>query len=354
MKCVRLFVLTLCVCLPLALAPAAQAQGTAAAFLSVRRAVHPLPATSLYAAQSRPSDYAGQTFEVTARVSGFVSADDVRTALLSLGTLSLAARLPADRPENAWMTSGQAVRALVRVDKTGNDISLSHLTLLAAAPEADIDAREQAALSRPAPRMAYTSRSWSYEGRSAARPAPSSRPADTAAAPPGLTPRAQAIYAPYWNAVRGMNPRLSTNDVDKITSSILYFSDRNDIDPRLIMAMILCESGFDTHSTSRTGAMGLGQLMPSTARGLGVTDAYDPVQNIAASVRLLRGHLDSYGGAPAHAGVIPLDQIALTMAAYNAGPGAVRRYHGVPPYRETRRYVAKVAALYQKMCGSGG
>ena len=86
--------------------------------------------------------------------------------------------------------------------------------------------------------------------------------------------------------------------------------------------------------------MGLGQLMPETARGLGVTNAYDPIQNIGAAVHLLRGHLDQYGG-----------QIALTMAAYNAGPGAVHKYHGVPPYRETRRYVARVAALYRQLCG---
>ena len=354
MNCVRLVILALCACVVFSFAPAAQAQSAVTGFFAARRVAHPLPAASLYAAQSRPSDYAGQTFEVTARVSGFVSADDVRTALLSLGALSLAARLPAERPENTWLTSGQTVRALVRVDKTGNDLGLSHLTLLAAAPEADLDALPPSPLSRSAPRTPYTSRSWSYEGRRPTRSAWAPSYAVPVAAPPGLTPRAQAIYAPYWNAVRGMNPRLSTSDVDKITSSILYFSDRNDIDPRLIMAMIICESGFDTHSTSRTGAMGLGQLMPATARGLGVTDAYDPVQNIAASVRLLRGHLDNYGGAPAHAGIIPLDQIALTMAAYNAGPGAVRRFHGVPPYRETRRYVAKVAALYAKMCGSGG
>ena len=139
--------------------------------------------------------------------------------------------------------------------------------------------------------------------------------------------------------------------MDTITTSILFFSERERIDPRLTMAMIIAESGFDLTSTSRTGAMGLGQLMPGTARGLGVTNAYDPVQNIAGAVHLLRGHLDVYGGAPPDAGVIPFNQIALTMAAYNAGPGAVRKYHGVPPYRETRRYVARVASLYREMCG---
>jgi len=97
--------------------------------------------------------------------------------------------------------------------------------------------------------------------------------------------------------------------------------------------------------------MGLGQLMPSTAAGMGVTDAYDPVQNIGAAVKILRGNLDKYGGAPAHAGEVPYSQIKLVMAAYNAGSGAVKKYHGVPPYRETQRYVVKVGMLYKSLCG---
>ena len=166
-----------------------------------------------------------------------------------------------------------------------------------------------------------------------------------------MSARALAIYPPYRSLVRRWNRRLSETDVDKITTSILYFSDINNIDPRLVVATIIAESDFDIRSTSRAGAMGLAQIMPDEARGLGVTNAYDPIQNIGAAVHLLRGHLDKYGGAPANAGVIPLDQIALTMAAYNAGPGAVRKYHGVPPYRETRRYVARITALYRQMCG---
>lgn len=333
----------------------ARAQGAVSHFLQVRRGLGSalLPGGQMAAAQADPAGYAGRTFEVSAQVGGFVTADDVRTALLSLGTLSLAVRMPSGAGDPVWLASGQSVRALVRVEAGGNGLSSPHLSLLAAAPEADVAALERrgtlrAALpSRGAPslRAQASARQWGLEAEGMASAA--------VAAPPGLSARARLIYAPYRQAVRNMNPRLAQSDVDKITSSILYFSDRNDVDPRLIMAMIICESGFDLHSTSRTGAAGLGQLMPGTARGLGVTDPYDPVQNIAASVHLLRGHLDAYGGAPAHAGVIPLSQIALTMAAYNAGPGAVRRYHGVPPYRETRRYVAKVAALYQKMCGKG-
>ena len=332
----------------LAFAAAARADPSAS-YLQTRQSLRPAPlaAASLSDAQANPAGYLGRTFEATVRIGGFVTADNVRTVLLSTGSQTLAARLPSGLRDGQWLAAGQTVRILVREDKIGNDNSLSNLSVLAAAPEADVSVLEHALASR----ASYPSRSLPYadRGRRMAFVSAPSAPA----APHSLTSRAQAVYAPYWNAVRGINPRLSTSDVDKITSSILYFSDQNDIDPRLIIAMIVCESGFDINSTSRTGAMGLGQLMPATARGLGVTNAYDPVQNIAASVRLLRGHLDTYGGAPAHAGVIPFNQIALTMAAYNAGPGAVRKYHGVPPYRETQRYVAKVAALYKKLCGQG-
>jgi len=348
----RRVVCAVCALFVLALPHPARAQTAVSHFLQVRRSLgtNLLPQSQMASAQADPASYGGRTFEVSAQVGGFVTADDVRTVLLSLGALSLAVRMPSGADAQVWLASGQVVRALVKVDAANGSVSQPRLTLLAAVPETALSAWER--------------------GRSArvmlpSRGAPSSRmqrgngdetryaPSVSVSAPAGLPARARLIYAPYWQAVRSMNPRLASADVDKITSSILYFSDRNDVDPRLIMAMIICESGFDLHSTSRTGAAGLGQLMPGTARGLGVTDPYDPVQNIAASVRLLRGHLDTYGGAPAHAGIIPLSQIALTMAAYNAGPGAVRRYHGVPPYRETKRYVAKVAALYQKMCGQG-
>ncbi len=350
----RCAVWALCALCVLVFPRPAQAQNAVSHFLQARRSLGSslLAGGQMAAAQADPASYGGRTFEVSGQVAGFVTADDARTVLLSLGALSLAVRMPSGVGDPGWLASGQAVRALVRVDAGGGGMSSPRLSLLAAAPEADVSAWER----RGGMRTLLPSRgapSLRAQGNARRLGEESGRVMSASVAvPPGLSARAQQIYAPYWNAVRSMNPRLALGDVDKITSSILYFSDRNDVDPRLIMAMIICESGFDLHSTSRTGAAGLGQLMPGTARGLGVTDPYDPVQNIGASVRLLRGHLDTYGGAPAHAGIIPLSQIALIMAAYNAGPGAVRRYHGVPPYRETRRYVAKVAALYQKMCGT--
>lgn len=321
-----------------------------AAFLHARQVLQrpPLAASALSNAQQNPAAYRSKIFEVTANVGGVVSAGEAHTVLLTIGSDSVIAKLPAALNSVDWISAGRSVRALLLVDPTGNDISLTNLTILAAAPEFEVASLEKRQARQPS--LPSRSLAYSDQSRGAEPINPGSLPRGAGPIAP-LSERALAIFAPYWKTIRGLNRHLSQSDVNKITTSILYFSDHYNIDPRLVVATIIAESGFNTDSTSRTGAMGLGQLMPSTAAGLGVKDAYDPVQNIAASVHILRGNLDKYGGAPAGAGVIPFDQIALAMAAYNAGSGAVKKYHGVPPYKETKRYVAKVTALYKKMCG---
>ncbi|HEY7065162.1 MAG TPA: lytic transglycosylase domain-containing protein [Chloroflexota bacterium] len=112
---------------------------------------------------------------------------------------------------------------------------------------------------------------------------------------------------------------------------------RNGIDPALLAGVIETESGFNAQAGSPAGAKGLMQLMDSTARGLGVTNSYDPTQNVNGGAKFLRQLLDKYNG-----------DTRLALAAYNAGPGAVDQYGGVPPYAETQRYVPTVLAAAER------
>jgi soluble lytic murein transglycosylase-like protein len=105
----------------------------------------------------------------------------------------------------------------------------------------------------------------------------------------------------------------------------------NGVDPSLVKAVALVESGFNAKAVSSKGARGLMQLMPATAKQYGVSDIHDPYQNLRAGAAHLRGLLDEFDG-----------NVTLALAAYNAGSGAVRRYGGVPAYAETRDYVKKI------------
>jgi soluble lytic murein transglycosylase-like protein len=109
---------------------------------------------------------------------------------------------------------------------------------------------------------------------------------------------------------------------------------RHGVDPHLVAALIWVESSGDPRARSRRGARGLMQLMPQTARELGVRNPYDPAENVEGGVRYFKQLLEQHA------------DLSLALAAYNAGPAAVARHRGVPPYRETQRYVSKILELY--------
>src|SRR5208282_25598 len=122
---------------------------------------------------------------------------------------------------------------------------------------------------------------------------------------------------------------------EEIDSAIVMSAARHNVDPNLVRAVVKVESNFNSNAVSRKGAMGLMQLMPQTARSLNVKNPFDPEQNVDAGVRHLKQLLENYGG-----------DVKLTLAAYNAGSGAVARSAGVPRYAETQNYVRRITNLY--------
>jgi len=158
----------------------------------------------------------------------------------------------------------------------------------------------------------------SAAGLASAAPATGSTPALSGAAPAATAPGAVSALpqgVPYG-------------------AEITAAAQRHGLDPALLAGLVRQESNFDPTAGSPAGARGLTQLMPATAASLGVTDVTDPAQALEGGAKYLKQQLDAFGG-----------DVTKALAAYNAGPGAVQRYGGVPPYAETQAYVQKVQAF---------
>jgi len=136
--------------------------------------------------------------------------------------------------------------------------------------------------------------------------------------------------------VQGSRNEFTNEDVARLT---VFYERVYGIDRFLIAAVMKAESNFDPYAVSPAGARGIMQLMPETARSLGVVDSFDPVQNIAGGTLYLAKQLREF------------NDLSLALAAYNAGPEAVRRHGGIPPYRETQDFVQKVTFHYRRYAG---
>lgn len=300
-------------------------------YLALRKKV--LTQIPLAELKADAGSYIGKVFEIRGMMTGTLQGGENWSIIVSsdAGSYSIAADTPPTR------TPGLQLACLVKIGEKST-CSLSDLQLVACTFLADVERAEAAAKLANTP--ASTTKTAPTSSRGAQQNAKTSRHIS-----------AEELVRIYAKAVKGFNSKLSTKEADTIARSVLGFSYRYNVDARLVCAVILAESHFRIGATSRAGAQGLGQLMPSTAAGLGVNDAYDPVQNIYGSARYVRSMLDRMCGAGKKWDNLTWSDLALALAAYNAGPGAVKKHGGVPPYKETQNYVRKVTSIYKQLCG---
>ncbi len=158
---------------------------------------------------------------------------------------------------------------------------------------------------------------------------------------PAIADQEPIAASNYATVLRTINPHLQVHQSLAYARSLLNDSERSNLDPNLILALVTVESSWRPAALSRHGARGLGQLMPTTAARLGVNPR-DPSQNLRGASVYLRSLINRFAGRGVNA-------MRDAIGAYNAGPHAVEKYRGIPPYYETQHYVVKVLAQWRKL-----
>ena len=163
----------------------------------------------------------------------------------------------------------------------------------------------------------------------------------------GLTPsNTEAAIPTIWvenliqRYVSSENPSMSFDEAGGIAKAILYYSYKYNVDPLIMSALIDTESKFNQNAVSSAGAIGMGQLLPSTASALGV-NPYDTLQNIEGACSYMATQLNNFNG-----------DTRLALAAYNAGSDAIKQYGSVPPFEETQNYVTQITQKYSQLSGA--
>jgi len=270
-----------------------------------------------------------QIVEVQGVVSGTFAGSDRAGYLLRVdGDQTVILTLPATDPDVAI---GVRLKVLARIPDQGvvlDSVSQTRQTAVDTQPStattvADVvntDNHPPTVYYKPPDKLSDNSISWRYTESA------------------GLA-RQPAVIAAYAGRIKSINGALTDDMAQKIAFHLLDKSERNGVDPRLTFALVTRESRFNPKAISSAGAQGLGQLMPGTAALLGVHDSFDIEQNLDGAVHYLADMLRTFG------------RYSLALAAYNAGPNAVKRYGGVPPYRETQNYVQIIWKDFANLAG---
>ncbi len=319
------------------------------AYFEVRDRAQVIERAEQHLIQTQPAAFEGKLVEVHGVISAIIKADRTLISLTGPngGTQVMLKGEGLPHP-GVSLDVGAALRTLCRV-VTLDGSSSGSLEVVVAVREAEASAFELA--RKKAEDEKKTREAAALRARSAPPRKTTSRGVSSNA--PGRTVRGPRVYSPeqlikvYSDAVRYFNRRIEVGTAKHIAQNILAYSLKYDLDARLVMAVIACESNFDPSAVSRAGAMGLGQLMPGTAGDLGVGNAFNIQQNLEGSTRLLSSHLRNMGAD----GRVKEEAVKLALACYNAGAGAVKKYQGIPPYRETQVYITRITRLYRQLCG---
>lgn len=306
------------------------------------------PHVSLSDVKTDVQSHIGRALEITGAVSGILATPDGKTVIITTAEGIAVLNTHESAMGMDLLRAGKGVRVLALVG-TG-DNGTPAFTLVAATDNAATESLFRSPYDNDITIVPPSSdvilpkpKQTPYRQPRITKAPPGKAPLIKAPATSyGITGETSFEQKPaYKNLVRRFNKKLSEAQVDEIAAAILRAGEESRLDPRFLAAIIAVESDFDIYCLSSSGAMGLGQLMPFNLKEAGITNAWNPTQNVIGTARLLRGHLDDYKNRA--------DGTLLAVAAYNAGPGAVRRAgYKVPNGRQVQRYVWKVYYRYKE------
>jgi soluble lytic murein transglycosylase-like protein len=295
----------------------------------------------------------GKVLDMNGAVMGVMSQGSRKTVLVKLEMDTISLQIPPALENSPLLSPGAGVRILVDVHAPADEsVQLSVIALAAPSTQVEIAkvpdtsavvlpplAGTISALPSPPDVTEAAAIKPSYQAQAQTVPQDNAAQSTDATDPDAVVAAQKAAYA---QMIQNTNKKLKPSQANEIAEAILRAGLKYQMDPRFLAAIIGVESDYDISCLSSSGAMGLGQLMPFNLKEAGVTDPWNPTQNVLGTAKLLRGHLDDYKNRP--------NGTLLAVAAYNAGPGAVKRAgYQVPNGAQVRRYVWKVYYRYKAL-----